>query len=158
MQEPGCFDHVLVNADLDVAYYELQHLINQKIPGLIPEVESMPRPQPAAPAEAPAAAPSAVSNATSAPAPAAAAAPMVANGTAAPAPAVPGGTSTLLDFGFGASAGPAVAVKGMPVRQYMDVTVIPVLREGLKALNTARPDDPLQFLADFLIAHRAATH
>ena len=46
-----------------------------------------------------------------------------------------GGTTTLLDFGFGAAAGPAVAHKGMPVRQYMDSTVIPVLREGLKALN-----------------------
>ena len=67
-----------------------------------------------------------------------------------------GGTAGLLDFGFGASAGPAAAAKGMPVRQYMDATVIPVLRDGLKALNLARPDDPLQFLADYLVAHKAA--
>jgi protein dpy-30 len=79
--------------------------------------------------------------------------PALANGNASSAV---GGTSTLLDFGFGASAGPAVAAKGMPVRQYMDATVIPVLREGLKALNAARPDDPLQFLADYLVSHKAA--
>lgn len=66
------------------------------------------------------------------------------------------GTSTLLDFGFGATAGPGVAGKGLPVRAYMDATVVPVLREGLKALNVARPDDPLQFLADFILAQRAA--
>jgi hypothetical protein len=95
----------------------------------------------------------------------------LANGTAAAAGAAAaaaaaaaavahsnGGTSTLLDFGFGASAGPAVAAKGMPVRQYMDVTVIPVLREGLKALNVARPDDPWQFLADYLVAHKPLAH
>jgi hypothetical protein len=70
--------------------------------------------------------------------------------------AASGGTAALLDFGFGASAGHASAPKGMPVRQYMDATVIPVLRQGLKALNLARPDDPLQFLADYLVSHKAA--
>ncbi|WIA08042.1 hypothetical protein OEZ85_007512 [Tetradesmus obliquus] len=49
-------------------------------------------------------------------------------------------------------------VNGMPVRQYMDVTVIPVLREGLKALNVARPDDPWQFLADYLVANKPLAH
>ncbi len=44
--------------------------------------------------------------------------------------------------------------RGMPVRAYMGSTVIPVLREGLKALNVARPEDPLQFLADFLVANK----
>jgi protein dpy-30 len=48
-----------------------------------------------------------------------------------------------------------MAVKGLPVRQYMDQTVVPVLREGLRALNDARPHDPLQFLADYLLAARA---
>jgi len=28
------------------------------------------------------------------------------------------------------------------------------LREGLKALNEQRPEDPLQFLADYLVAHK----
>lgn len=150
-QEPGLFDHTLVNADLDTAYQQLQQLINQKVSGLLPEPVAAPAPK------------SAEANDLVAPtaAPAAAVAPVMANGNATHLPAVPqpaGATSTLLDFGFGASAGPAVAAKGMPVRQYMDVTVIPVLREGLKALNVARPDDPLQFLADYLVAHKPAMH
>jgi hypothetical protein len=64
-------------------------------------------------------------------------------------------TSALLDFGFGAAVGPAVVSKSLPSRQYLDTTVVPVLREGLKALNMARPEDPLQFLADFLLSHKA---
>lgn len=224
-QEPGLFHHVLVNADLEVAYQELQKVIGQRVPGLLAADGSS---QPAAAAaagtvgsssqrtseaglaaaapaaSAPTAAAAAAQNGIAAPAPAgvspvavaagaggmaavaAAAAtaavsprtqqllhqqqqqaavaahqahphqPALANGNASAAVSAAGGTSMLLDFGFGASAGPAVAAKGMPVRQYMDATVIPVLRDGLKALNAARPDDPLQFLADFLVAHKAA--
>jgi hypothetical protein len=204
-QEPGLFHHTLVNEDLEVAFYELQQLIEQRVPGLLPELGTMPAPQPAvaaAPAllTMPAGDDSSVVQA--------AAADQVAleqqqqqqqqeairseqerlqppknshqqqqqqeqeeleqqqqhavpngNVSAVAAGYVAGnGTSTLLDFGFGASAGPAVAVKGMPVRQYMDATVIPVLREGLKALNATRPDDPLQYLADYLVAHKSLAH
>lgn len=39
----------------------------------------------------------------------------------------------------------------IPVREYMDSTVVPILREGLKSLNRKRPADPLQYLADFLL-------
>lgn len=39
----------------------------------------------------------------------------------------------------------------VPVREYMDSTVVPILREGLKSLNQKRPADPLQYLADFLL-------
>ncbi len=42
----------------------------------------------------------------------------------------------------------------LPVRAYMDATVVPVLRAGLRALNATRPDDPLQYLADFLVANK----
>ncbi|KAF6259164.1 P-loop containing nucleoside triphosphate hydrolase protein [Scenedesmus sp. NREL 46B-D3] len=111
---------------------------------------------PAPPAGEAAAEPAALTNGTAAAAGAGAAAAVAA--AAAAAAHSNGGTSTLLDFGFGASAGPAAAAKGMPVRQYMDVTVIPVLREGLKALNVARPDDPWQYLADYLVAHKPLTH
>jgi protein dpy-30 len=77
---------------------------------------------------------------------------------AAPSPPGPAANGTpagsLLDLGFGSPSG---GVKGsLPVRAYMDATVVPVLREGLKALNSARPEDPLQFLAEFLLAQRAA--
>lgn len=39
----------------------------------------------------------------------------------------------------------------------MDTTVVPVLREALRALNEARPSDPLQFLSDQLLAARKAS-
>lgn len=45
----------------------------------------------------------------------------------------------------------------LPVRQYMDQSVVPVLREALRALNEARPEDPLLYLADYLMAARAKT-
>jgi hypothetical protein len=195
-QEPGLFHHVLVNADLEVAYQELQKLIEKRVPGLLDD--SQPTAAAAAgsrraseagsavvitptagatlrntsvPAVSPRAAAAVMTDVAAWAAAAAAATaamsprqqqqqqpahvqPALANGNVSSAV---GGTSTLLDFGFGSSAGPAVAAKGMPVRQYMDATVIPVLRDGLKALNAARPDDPLQFLADYLVSHKAAT-
>lgn len=46
-------------------------------------------------------------------------------------------------------------VKALPVRQYMDQTVVPILREALRSLNDVRPSDPLEFLADYLLAARA---
>ena len=51
----------------------------------------------------------------------------------------------------GGTSGP----KLLPVRQYMDHTVVPILREALRALNESRPDDPLQYLADYLLSARA---
>lgn len=47
------------------------------------------------------------------------------------------------------------SIKSLPVRQYMDTTIVPILREALRALNDARPGDPLQFMADYLLAVRA---
>eukprot|EP00898_Chlorokybus_atmophyticus_P004612 jgi/Chlat1/5151/Chrsp33S05030 len=38
----------------------------------------------------------------------------------------------------------------MPVRQYLESTVVPVLRQGLRALVKTRPQNPLEFLADYL--------
>lgn len=205
LQEPGLFHHVLVNAELEPAYQELQRLIAHRVPGLIPRSSeagggskcvseagaSVTTPTASAghsAAQTPVAAAVLSPTAGAAAAAAATAAlggiasprahqqpqqqqshppqqpqrqplqPVHANGNVSSSSGVAGtaGTAGLLDFGFGASAGPAVAAKGMPVRQYMDATIIPVLREGLKALNSARPDDPLQFLADYLVAHKAA--
>ncbi|GMH45086.1 hypothetical protein BSKO_13043 [Bryopsis sp. KO-2023] len=41
--------------------------------------------------------------------------------------------------------------KRINVREYMDSTVTPILRDGLKALNASRPADPIQFLCDYLM-------
>ena len=55
-----------------------------------------------------------------------------------PAPAAP------------APAAPAPKAKGVPVRQYLDETVVPVLRKGLRELVKQRPEDPFEFLGDFI--------
>lgn len=47
-QEPGLFNHILVNGELDAAYYELRRLIEQRVPGLLPELAHTPRPSIAA--------------------------------------------------------------------------------------------------------------
>ncbi|GAX74484.1 hypothetical protein CEUSTIGMA_g1933.t1 [Chlamydomonas eustigma] len=54
-----------------------------------------------------------------------------------------------------ASIARATPTKTLPVRQYMDMTVVPILREALRSLNDSRPNDPLRFLADYLLAARA---
>ena len=36
------------------------------------------------------------------------------------------------------------------MRQYLDTTVVPILRQGLRALVKARPDDPFEFLATYI--------
>ncbi|KAL6755094.1 hypothetical protein V8C86DRAFT_2684374 [Haematococcus lacustris] len=50
----------------------------------------------------------------------------------------------------------STAAAGAPIQQYLDSTVVPILREGLRALLDARPGDPLQYLADYLLAARAS--
>lgn len=42
----------------------------------------------------------------------------------------------------------------LDVRRYMLKNVVPVLKKGMNALNERRPDDPLQFLGEFLIKHK----
>lgn len=42
----------------------------------------------------------------------------------------------------------------VPVRQYLDSTVVPLLRDGLKKLVKQRPDDPIDFLINYLSEHK----
>ncbi|KAJ3279400.1 Protein dpy-30, partial [Borealophlyctis nickersoniae] len=42
-------------------------------------------------------------------------------------------------------------VQGLPMRAYLDQTVVPVLVEGLKALVKERPPNPCEYLAIFLL-------
>ena len=50
-----------------------------------------------------------------------------------------------------APAAPAAAKpKGVPVRQYLDETVVPVLRKGLRELVKQRPEDPFEFLGQYI--------
>lgn len=47
-----------------------------------------------------------------------------------------------------------VDVSSLPTRQYLDSTVVPILLEGLAALARARPDQPIDFLIQFLQNHK----
>ena len=47
-----------------------------------------------------------------------------------------------------------VDVASLPTRQYLDSTVVPILLEGLAALARARPDQPIDFLIEFLQSHK----
>lgn len=41
----------------------------------------------------------------------------------------------------------------MPVRQYLDHTVVPTILQALTELAKERPDKPIQFVADYLAKH-----
>lgn len=44
-------------------------------------------------------------------------------------------------------------MESMPLRQYLMETVMSTLTAGLLELNVVRPDDPIDFLAEFLFKH-----
>ncbi|KAF9914394.1 hypothetical protein BX616_008396 [Lobosporangium transversale] len=41
----------------------------------------------------------------------------------------------------------------MPIRSYLDQTVLPVLLEGMKQLAKERPQNPLEYLGHYLLNH-----
>uniref|UniRef100_A0A1Q3FGM6 Protein dpy-30 homolog n=1 Tax=Culex tarsalis TaxID=7177 RepID=A0A1Q3FGM6_CULTA len=46
-------------------------------------------------------------------------------------------------------------LQSLPTRQYLDQTVNPILLQGLKALAKERPQDPIQYLANYLLKNKA---
>jgi len=46
---------------------------------------------------------------------------------------------------------PKVNLQALPLRQYLDQTVVPLLLEGLQALSTERPANPVEYLAAYLL-------
>ena len=46
-----------------------------------------------------------------------------------------------------------VDLKKLTVRQYLEATVVSVLLKGMQEVVKQRPDDPLEFLADYLREH-----
>jgi protein dpy-30 len=44
---------------------------------------------------------------------------------------------------------------GLPTRQYLDKTVVPILLEGLAALAKERPKEPIDYLINFLQKHKS---
>ena len=45
-------------------------------------------------------------------------------------------------------------MQSLPTRQYLDQTVNPILLQGLKVLAKERPQDPVQYLANFLLQNK----
>lgn len=46
-----------------------------------------------------------------------------------------------------------VDLKKLTVRQYLEATVVSVLLKGMQEVVKQRPDDPLEFLAQYLREH-----
>lgn len=42
----------------------------------------------------------------------------------------------------------------LPTKQYLDQTVAPILLQGLQTLAKERPQDPVSFLASYLLKHK----
>lgn len=42
-------------------------------------------------------------------------------------------------------------VGALPTRSYLEQTVVPILLQGLAAVNRERPENPVEFLAQFLL-------
>jgi len=45
-------------------------------------------------------------------------------------------------------------ISNMSSKQFLDTLVVPQLLPALTAVSTARPADPIQFLAEYLIKHK----
>ena len=45
----------------------------------------------------------------------------------------------------------AMHVQSLPIRAYLDTTVVPVLLDGMSALVKERPPNPVEWLATYLI-------
>ena len=46
-----------------------------------------------------------------------------------------------------------INMKALPARTYLDQTVVPILLEGMSELVKERPEEPIEFLANYLIAN-----
>ncbi|CAG2110604.1 unnamed protein product [Medioppia subpectinata] len=73
--------------------------------------------------------------------------PEVAVKSPSPAPAVQSMTPPRSQ----SSKKPKVDLASVPVRQYLDTTVVPILLQGLSSLARERPQKPIAFLAQFLL-------
>lgn len=47
-----------------------------------------------------------------------------------------------------------VDLQSLPTRQYLDITVVPILMMGLSSLAKERPPDPVEYLAAYLLKNK----
>lgn len=43
----------------------------------------------------------------------------------------------------------------VPIRQYLEGTVVPILMQGLQNVTRERPKDPIEYLAMYLLKHKS---
>lgn len=55
-----------------------------------------------------------------------------------------GGTEALQD---------RLNIQSLPIRAYLDQTVVPILLDGMAALVKERPPNPVEWLATYLLKH-----
>ena len=48
---------------------------------------------------------------------------------------------------------PPLSVNALPSKMYLDATVVPTVMQGLQEVCEARPENPLEFLAYYLLKH-----
>ncbi len=44
-------------------------------------------------------------------------------------------------------------LQALPIRSYLDQTVVPLLLDGMSALVKERPPNPVEWLANYLLKH-----
>ena len=44
-------------------------------------------------------------------------------------------------------------IKSLPMQAYLDKTVMPLVLEGMAEVSKVKPENPIKFLADYLIQH-----
>ena len=44
-------------------------------------------------------------------------------------------------------------IKSLPMQAYLDKTVMPLVLEGMAEVSKIKPENPIKFLADYLMEH-----
>ncbi|KAK2076481.1 hypothetical protein QBZ16_001007 [Prototheca wickerhamii] len=82
--------------------------------------------------------------------------PMEEDAPAAPAPAEVAAKPALAQPAAEEPAPAPEEPKQLPVRQYLESTVVPLLTAGMQQLVKERPEDPVAFLVDYLTTNNPA--
>ena len=48
---------------------------------------------------------------------------------------------------------PTLDIKSLPMQAYLDKTVMPLVLEGMAEVSKKRPENPIKYLADYLMQH-----
>jgi len=55
------------------------------------------------------------------------------------------------------TAQPKINVNALPTQAYLDATIVPTVMRALHEVCQARPDNPLEFVAYYLLKHNPHT-